>query len=596
MRGRNNRRREPAKHGRRLLLAGLLVATGQLATAETPVAMVPLPLTPLESEPTGVRSNPFCQPIVIAAAAPSDRYSSEPVHVERPQLGHGTNGLKQNRFAAGQSEGGAVVLTAGSDHVANGGPEEGGQGLRSYLQTAASEIGGGVRANPLATAFDVTEPPEPKADLRGLRAIVAASQPSVGVAFSLSDGDEVTDWAVDRTGSKPIELSFDDKSAMSLEQDAVLAPGSVGRAEANASTIRQAKPWKVDGEQGAVVELPEPVNLRALEPQQFATGRILLVPQADDVEPNLPVADGELGTPVASAEAGNLLPAGLMPDETRLVNGGRPRVEVGRPPVAVDRMATLSIVPGKPRVLMVEDEQVPSEVAAASVPELAEAVASTSTSTPAVVPPTAKLLQSVVVPPENEKVGVPADSKTVKEPGPVIAEMPKGIAASPVSAVAADTRAVKQVEETILASYSLKPTEVRAITLGSAIMGVQSDNLAVCAALKGPGGQVQLIATGLGTTRLSVHTVGADGIEKVDRYEVSVSEERSAAMDSPAAIAMTLTQTVQTAFPGSNIVVTAEAGRLVVSGSCADEESARRMLRMIRSACSIPVVDRVKAR
>jgi len=608
MRGRNNRRREAAKHGRRLLLAGLLVATGQVAKADGPVAMVPLPLTPLESEQAGVRSNPFCQPIVIEAVGISNRYSPASVKVERPQGIYGSNELKQNLFAQGQTESGAVILTSGGDTGELSGRSDGGQGLRSYLQTAASETGGGVRANPLAAAFKVTEPPEPKADVRGVRAIVAASQPSDAVSFSLSDDDDASTWVVDRAGSTPVQLSFNDESAMSLEQDAVVKFGNVGRPETASSTIRQAKPWKFDGGQQATQGGADLVNLRALEPQQFAAGRILLVPQAGDAEPDMAVADNATSAPVALSdpEAGNLLPAGLMPDDTRLVNGGRPRVEVGRPPVAVDRMATMSIVPGKPRVLMVEAKQsasvVPSDTATATGPELAQG-ARAATATPAVVLPTAKLLKSVVVSQENEKAVSITVSNTVKEPDSPVFVAPKstemeGAGAGAVRAVAipAATKAVEQVEEPILASYSLKPTEVRAITLGSAVMGVHSDNLAVCSALKGPVGQVQLIATGLGTTRLSVHTVGVDGTEKVDRYQVSVSEERSAAMDSPGAIAITLTQTVQTAFPGSNIVVTAEAGRLVVSGSCTDEESARRMLRMIRSACSIPVVDRVKVR
>jgi hypothetical protein len=137
---------------------------------------------------------------------------------------------------------------------------------------------------------------------------------------------------------------------------------------------------------------------------------------------------------------------------------------------------------------------------------------------------------------------------------------------------------------------------VRAIKLDSPVSQVQSDNLSVCAAIKAATGQIQLIATGVGSTRLSVHTVGTDGIETVGRYEVTVGDVRSSTVDSQESIAMTLTQTVQSAFPGSNVLVSAEAGRLIVTGSCPDEESARRMLRMIRSVCKAPVVDKVKVR
>ena len=578
MRGRNNKRRETAKHGRRLVLAGLIVASGQFTQAETPVAMVPLPLTPLENEQAGVRSNPFCQPVIVEAPATKSRYFPEPVVVAPLHGVAGAGKVERNQWLQGvQAEAGDVVLTSG------------GEGLRSYLQGPPVDVAGGVRANPLASRFDVAEP---KVDAAGVRALGASAERTSGVSFSLSDDDSAADQRIQQASEEPIELSFSDDSAVNADGDGTAGPGDDSGLIRTRLATRPATPWRGTGVERAADGLPEPVNLRTLEPRQFASGRILQVPLPEELESS------------ADEKVADLQPLELLAtpfDESRIVNGGRPRVEVGRPPVAVDRLTAMSIVPGKPRVLAVDQEDTVDGETGESIQgiDVQRAIAvDNSVAIPSPVAATAKTLQSIMVSSEQPTQAPVAASVAV--PGPLNQGKPtlasSGTPSPASQPTAAAASGATDVQETIVSRFVLKPTEVRAITIDSPVARVQSDNMAVCAALKAPSGQVHVIATGEGTTRLSVHTVGKDGVEKIDRYEVSVGEVRASSVNSPESIAMTLTQTVQSAFPGANVLVSAEAGRLVVTGSCTDEDSARRMLRMIRSACAIPVVDRVQVR
>lgn len=625
MRGRIYKRRESSRHGRRLLLAGLLVASGQFAQAETPLAMVPLPLTPLEGESAGVRINPFCQPVVVEAANTKASFSPERVRVAGRQAFAGSGRVETNNWRpGGASSSGDVMQVSGAEVKPPGQSADSGKGLRSFLQNPVIEASGGVRSNPLATHFTADMPHEPKVDLDGLRALKASAKTESGFSFSFSDSDADVDPTAERGASEPVELSFNDDSAVSVDQGLAMRPENGSASATPRPATRPAAPWRASERERAANGLPEPINLRAFEPLKLANGRVLQalppepvrLPEPANLQDAADLAnDGDLRDDAAGLPDLAYEPAAVLvvsPQESRLVNGGRPRVEVGRPTVAVDRLASTSIVPGRPRLLLVESEvpvvseavQASHELDSVSESAVVEAVTKFPVET---MPAKSQGLQSIVVPSEQPMSGRVSGGDVPAGDVPA-GDMPAGDVSGPESKVVVMTPEtalplakeepinVKAVDETFVASFNLKPTEVRAIKFDLPIKHVQSDDMSVCAVIKAATGQIQLIATGTGTTGLSVHTLGEDGIDKVDRYEVTVGEVRTATVDSPEAIAMTLTQTVQSAFPGSNILVSAEAGRLIVTGSCPDEESARRMLRMLRSACSAPVIDRVKVR
>jgi Flp pilus assembly secretin CpaC len=188
-----------------------------------------------------------------------------------------------------------------------------------------------------------------------------------------------------------------------------------------------------------------------------------------------------------------------------------------------------------------------------------------------------------------------SDSAGTSPPGPtsVSEVLPKLATAQP--GIADQPRAVQE-PEVFVSRLRLKPTEVRSLKLDRPIGSALSDDLKVCAVIRTGQSQIQLIATGEGTAKLSVITAGEDGKEDVENYEVIVGDMRTSQVESPEATAATLTQTARSAFPGSEVTVAYRSGRLVVTGSVADEGSARRLLRMIRSACSMPVDDKLMVR
>lgn len=146
------------------------------------------------------------------------------------------------------------------------------------------------------------------------------------------------------------------------------------------------------------------------------------------------------------------------------------------------------------------------------------------------------------------------------------------------------------------ANLRFQPTEVRALKVDHPVQRVDVQNTAVCAAVKTGPQQVQLIATGVGKTKLTLWTVDAAGQEQGELYEIHVTDTRTAQADDAQSLAATLTQSIETAFPMSRIVVHYQNGRLLISGSCPDEDSARRILRMVRSACAMPVDDKITVR
>jgi Flp pilus assembly secretin CpaC len=230
-------------------------------------------------------------------------------------------------------------------------------------------------------------------------------------------------------------------------------------------------------------------------------GRTLIVPAGDGPGVQTALAVGRVPLP------------GSSPDEPRLINGSRPKVDVGRPPVAVQRGIQLSDTADQAR------QPLPVDAAAKSIPEPA-----------------------------------------------------------------------------VTASLRFKPTEVRALKIENTIQRVEVQSAAVCAAVKTGPNQLQLIAIGNGVTKVNLWTLDSTGQQQRELYEIQVAEVPTAQTDELENIAATLTRSVRSAFPNSRVQVRYSSGRLVATGTCQDEESARRMLRMIRSACQMPVDDKVSVR
>jgi hypothetical protein len=614
MRGRKNKRRETGRVARRYVLAGLLVASSQAAIrAESPVITTPVPLSPLplfagERQSAGVALNPFCQPAGLKSPRDVDGNAGL-----APLLGSRSAGNVIRPFVVAAHEEqsatlGHVVRASGEELRPVARLEDG--GMRSYLQpVTGGQVSGGIRANPLSLAGThstrsapvMTDSPHAKSVAVAVDKDTPESA-SGPVSFSLSDDADEFETIAEASGLD--ELGSDDAASEPHGIGPVVRPAI----DSDETVELRPKSRPVQTWRGDPSRFPEPVTIHPTLVRGSAAGKPIPVPLAEEV--------GEAGVELEPLESHP-----VEDSRARLVNGGHRRVEVGRPPVAVDRLATTSLLTGKPRLLVVETDSGASQTGVIEKPASQPAVyvaspprdprlASESPTSAVETQVTDPDGRSLLVPAvesgtsgQVSPVGVSTDKRPnqssdiagASPPGPTsVSEVsPKLATAQP--GIADQPRAVQE-PEVFVSRLRLKPTEVRSLKLDRPIGSALSDDLKVCAVIRTGQSQIQLIATGEGTAKLSVITAGEDGKEDVENYEVIVGDMRTSQVESPEATAATLTQTARSAFPGSEVTVDYRSGRLVVTGSVADEGSARRLLRMIRSACSMPVDDKLMVR
>jgi hypothetical protein len=174
------------------------------------------------------------------------------------------------------------------------------------------------------------------------------------------------------------------------------------------------------------------------------------------------------------------------------------------------------------------------------------------------------------------------------------------IVSSPIAELIQEPKPKLESETTFdspdLVTLDMKRTEVRALKIDGEIRKVQVGDSSICAALAAGPSQLQLIGARDGVTRLAVWTASSDGKEQKSVYQVRVGETVTDNPNDPVRMSNTLTRTAKSAFPESNITVRPEQGKLIVEGTCSDQESAKQVLRMIRSACLLPVIDKLSIR
>jgi len=95
---------------------------------------------------------------------------------------------------------------------------------------------------------------------------------------------------------------------------------------------------------------------------------------------------------------------------------------------------------------------------------------------------------------------------------------------------------------------------------------------------------------------MAIWSAAADGKDTKNVYEIRVGASNHSDASDIAGMATTLTKSARAAFPDSNIHVRSEKGQMIVQGTCSSNDSAKQALRMIRSACLMPVVDKLNIR
>ncbi len=139
--------------------------------------------------------------------------------------------------------------------------------------------------------------------------------------------------------------------------------------------------------------------------------------------------------------------------------------------------------------------------------------------------------------------------------------------------------------------------QVRSLTIGGELRRVSIEDQNVCRAIASGSNELKLIGAGRGVTRLVVWADGTpDAPSRVQHFDVHVQDAVEATGDTIGDKAELLTRTIQQSFPDSRVRVKTEGDHLVISGSCTSEETATKILRMVRKTCLIPVHDELKVR
>ncbi len=155
----------------------------------------------------------------------------------------------------------------------------------------------------------------------------------------------------------------------------------------------------------------------------------------------------------------------------------------------------------------------------------------------------------------------------------------------------------KQSNSNELTKLHLTRAQVRSLTIGGMVRRVNVVNKNVCQAITAGPNQLKLIGTGNGVTRLVVWADTAGNSKTRARaFEVHVQDAVETTGGSVGDKTQMLNRSIYNAFPTSNISVQEYRDRLIVSGECDTEEEAKKIIRMVRKTCLIPVRDEIKVR
>ena len=149
--------------------------------------------------------------------------------------------------------------------------------------------------------------------------------------------------------------------------------------------------------------------------------------------------------------------------------------------------------------------------------------------------------------------------------------------------------------EVKLTPLHMNQAQVRSLTLGGSVRGVRVGDKGVCQALASGPNQLKLIGTGIGTTHLVVWAQkNGENDEVVMRaFEIHVDEVVPSEGNSIESTTELLNQSIQKFFPRSQAKVQLVRGELWVTGTCESQDSAEKIIRMVRKFCLIPVRDQL---
>ena len=591
MRGRQQRRSTaPGRRGR-LWLAGMIALStpawplSRLMSQE-PILLAPLPLQPQSvAGAPNVKLTPFCLPTNKTVTGTGTTRATDLGAWPHPVLNRSEEPVRTNaatsRGTTDRAE--ATVRTVAEQHDTT-------QDRKAAVAFALSDSSDMAATNVLPSApilakagrvLSLPAGPE-NGEGERLTDAIPAAKPPTGSPLMAEAAAEPTAGAnlVFEDNSDPgVDLSLSDHPVAKVPGPAVVGalvePATAPNLDSPEPTGRPA--WRGESEVKTTTAIPLPTLTKIP-----TSGRILPVP-----------ALGEPGQVIESLTDRESVPNQNVADrQRRIIHGARPMVDVSVPPVAIERGHRS----GANLLEFAADRKTDNQASetSASVPSGGVVAAAE-----AVLGGSGKLAGNEHSSNSTADLGTAVERSVLA--ASAIASMPRGASDKSTVAPAANSSGVhlsltSDPAAEVVGRLSLQPTEVRSITVKEPIRRFHSDAPNVCTALASQPGKLQLIATGEGVTRLTLELGHGEGETRRVAYEVTVGGNRSAGFESSETLAQKMNETVALAFPHVNARVLALQDRLEIVGTMPDEATAKRILRMVRSACPVAVNDRLTVR
>ncbi len=195
-------------------------------------------------------------------------------------------------------------------------------------------------------------------------------------------------------------------------------------------------------------------------------------------------------------------------------------------------------------------------------------------------------------------VAVDAPPLTIERAGARAVTSIPAVASSPV----VDTASSSQTENVLddnseSTKLHMTRAQVRSLTLGGEVRKVSVADKNVCQAFATGPNQLKLIGVGNGVTRLVVWAeTSSQSPTRVKTFEIHVNEAVEASGDTLVTKIRLLNRSIANAFPHVRVSVQQHRDQLIVAGQCDDDETAKKIIRMVRKTCLIPVRDEINVR
>ena len=135
--------------------------------------------------------------------------------------------------------------------------------------------------------------------------------------------------------------------------------------------------------------------------------------------------------------------------------------------------------------------------------------------------------------------------------------------------------------------------QVRSLTVGGTLQAARLADTSICKIVESGSNQLKLIGTSEGVTTLVVIAQSETPDQKPMRraFEIHVTEAAHGRGESLVETCSLLNRSISETFPACDVVVLEQGDELMVAGRCDSQESAIKILRMVRKTCLVPVKD-----